>query len=63
MGYKNVTSVKVDGNIYAANIVLLTETKETMEKLVEVWVEEIERRTMEINVNKCETKHKLNQGR
>lgn len=50
MEYTNLTPLKVDGLIYADNIVQVIETPKKMEKLFKIWTEEIERRKIQINV-------------
>ncbi|KAI4461171.1 reverse transcriptase (rna-dependent dna polymerase) [Holotrichia oblita] len=55
IGYNKLEPRKIDSLLYADDIVLIADTHNKMEKLVEIWSEEIEKLELEINSKKCIT--------
>lgn len=53
IGYTNMLPVKMEGLLYADDIILVADTQKKMQSLLNIWVEEIEKMNMNININKC----------
>lgn len=52
IGYQNLEPVKIDTLMYADDIVLIADSKRKMQRLIDIWTEEIEELKMEINIEK-----------
>src|SRR3978361_458399 len=52
VGYRRPEPVKLNNLMYADDIVLIADKEKKMQRLVNLWVEEIERLGMEVNEDK-----------
>lgn len=55
IGYKNLEAIKLNSLLYADDVVLISNTRGKMQKLVNAWTTEIENIKMEVNINKTKT--------
>lgn len=55
IGHRNLEAIKISSLLYADDIVLVSNTRSKMQKLVNAWTEEIENRRMEVNISKTKT--------
>lgn len=55
VGYTHLTPVKIEGLLYADDVVLIADNLRKMQRLIDVWTEEMEKMKLEININKCKT--------
>lgn len=52
IGYKNLLPININSILYAYDIIIIADIENTIQKLMDVWVKEIEKIDMKINTQK-----------